>query len=640
MAVDYGILNKCYYTIRRDKLADGTERIWKIELRPANELRDRNLMPGDAPCTYEELNDLIVDKIECLESSLERQMGLQTPPTLKITLALDYAEPGFAAALDQSGDYENSQQFSPLSYEFPKKILYNTWLISYSDDAGETWSWWFAGVQQPNEVTKYQSSTLTGNTVKTLEITVQHITHWILTQITYGEWGEQLIYAGSILEDFDFRLANIVYDTIFQEDFLVEARFGSRTETRTVNFSSNWGVTDSRPEKDEAYIVRWRDAFDCLRGILNKSLRAHRVSSPTDALYATRPMMESVSEPPYGFYAQNYDSDGGLGAALGTIALWVIAAVKPENSTDYMFGLWVDTLKSNGAGFDGETCVDAIENLAKSFACKALYRTYTDGAGDPVFSLNSRPFRGPCPNVKTLSMIDDFQQDWVFERGEFIARGAAFNVSVEGDNGGEFRVYKGGNQNRQDIEAKMQMHNLPNINDYTLWQNPEATAPHQSYRRPGYTLRHLLYLDQPTGLLAAPFGWADGDMPIRVHEYAAYYDGVKLWDHTHGNPFVAVPRTDKTIKSDMLLMQRKAGMPNITANVLSEVFTRSSLGKFTGRCSINKIDYNDVGAQIDMIVPDDFTRAQNGMFYVESAQPDFKTLTSDCILIFIPNDPE
>ena len=140
-------------------------------------------------------------------------------------------------------------------------------------------------------------------------------------------------------------------------------------------------------------------------------------------------------------------------------------------------------------------------------------------------------------------------------------------------------------------------------------------------------------------LHAAPEGWADGMMPIRVHEYVEFDDGVRTWDDTHGNPFTAIPRSYKTLAADMLLMQRNSGMPYITAKILANIFARPGCGALKCSIPIALADYNDVGSEFDIEVPAEFKRMQGGKFYLESIEPNLETLRNECVFIFIPDDP-
>lgn len=640
MAIDYTMTGKCYRTERVDILQDGTTRRWRIELRPADVNWYNNRGAADATPTYEDFPDLFIDKIECLESTLERQMGLQTPPTIKITCAAEYVTQAFRDMIDQVDDYEDVSTWTPTYDTADTRPLHNTWLISYSDDE-ENWYYWFVGVQQPNEVTSYGQSKRSKENVESIIITVQHIQHWILTQVEYWTWGKQLRKDAEDDELFDWRLANIAYDTVFSEGIVQQKTSAgttySETIHKTVNVSENWGLPDAN-NMDEAWFVRWVDAFESLRSIMNRGLFAHRIHAASEAVFSPTPCQNFMDGMPYNFFAQDYDhADGLLGDALTTDDIWIIAAVKPRNETDPFFGLFFNTMKCNGQGFDGETCADALANISKGMGMKVLYG-FGGSDEDAVYSVNSRGVRGTV-NVRSLTAIDAFSEDWEFQRGEYIARGAAFNLSVEGKNDSEFKVYAGGNQDRDDVESKMQLHNLPNIRDWESWNNTDAAGLLVSYRASGYTLRRLWYLDEPPRLHAAPVGWADGMMPIRVHEYVEFYDGVKTWDDTHGNPFTAVPRSYKTLAADMLLMQRNSGMPFITAKILSNIFSRKGIGALKCSIPIAAASYNDVGSEFTITIPSEFKRLQNGKFYLESFKPDFNTLRSECIFLFIPNDP-
>lgn len=637
MAIDLGMTGKCWVGYRTTQLQDGTKRIWKIELRPADSIwyNNRNLS-GFAP-DIAGFHDLFIDKIECLESTLDRQMGLQTPPTIKITCAAEYVTQAFRDMVDQSGDYEDIMRWAPTYDSDDTRPLYNTWLISYSDDDGATWYYWFVGVQQPNEVTSYGQSKRSKENVESIVVTVQHIQHWILSQVEYWTWGKQLRQDAETDTLFDWRLANVAYDTIFTEDIISYKNHKVKIVPTLINVSENWGVP-SAVNMDEAWFVRWADAWESLRSIINRGLFSHRIHAASEDVFSPTPCQNLMDGMPYNFFAQDYDShDGSLGAALTTDDIWIIAAVKPKDETDPFFGLFFNTMKCNGQGFDGQTAADALANIAKGMGMKILYG-FGGSDEDAVFSVSSRGLRGTV-NVRSLTAVDVFDEAWEFQRGEYIARGATFNLSVEDKNDSEFRVYAAGNQDREDVENKMQLHNLPNIREWTEWNNIDATGVAKSYRQSGFTLRRLWYLDEPGGLHATPAGWADGMMPIRVHEYVEFYDGVRTWDDTNGNPFTPISRSYATLDADMLLMQRKSGMPYITAKVLSSIFSRAGIGKLICSLPIASADYSDVGSEFTIDIPTEFKRLQNGKFYLESIKPDFESLRSDCVFLFIPNDP-
>lgn len=643
MAIDLTATGKCYTSTRRTVLQDGTVRLWKIELRPADMFWYNNRSAVDALPDYEEFHDLFVSKVECMKSELELQMGLVTPPTIKITCNANFATEAFVDMVEQVGDYENYMFWAPTYDEADTRPIYNTWAIKYSDNDGEDWYYWFVGVQQPNEVTKYTQADSSTDSAQEIVLTVQHIQHWILSQVEYWTWGKQLRKDAEDDELFDWRLANIAYDTVFSEG-IVERR-GSTTgstydETihKTVNVSENWGLPDAA-NMDEAWFVRWVDAWESLRGIINRGLFSHRIHAASEDVFSPTPCQLVMDGMPYNFFKQDYDhADGFLGDALDTDEIWIIAAVKPRDEEDPFFGLFFNTMKASGAGFDGETCVDALMNIAKGMAMKVVYG-FGGSDEDAQYSVNSRGLRGTVNTAPTLVALDVFERGWEFARGEFVRRGAAFNVSAEDKNDTEFRVYAAGNQDREDIERKMQLHNLPNIRDWVEWSNTDASGLLKSYRQAGYTLRRLWYLDEPPRLHAAPEGWADGMMPIRAHEYVEFYDGVRTWDDTHGNPFTAIPRSYKTLAADMLKMQRESGMPLITAKILSAIFSRPGCGALKCSIPIALADYNDVGSEFVITVPSEFKRMQGGKFYLESIEPNLETLRNECVFIFIPDDP-
>lgn len=636
-----------YYSIRRAILPDGTERLWKLQLRPANDVMPRNRHPydDDIPVVQIEMPDSFIDSIVPEESKLERQMGLQTPPTIKITCMPEEGDEEFADMVAGQGDYEDNNFWRPIpdvdmDYVLP---ITNTWIIWYSDDDGETWSCWFAGIQLPNESTKYGKSTLENTTtVQRIEITVVHATYWILTQVPYSIWGKMMRYWG---EDsaLQWRSQYILYDTVFKETVPKKNGFmqsGALTEEHIVNVTENWGIgSGDRPDKDVAYLAQYGGIFGALRIIVHNGLRAHRFYSPNDHPFVSTPCVEVSGYPPCNFFKQNYNTNGGLGDAITLSDLWAVAGVKQEDG-DFLFGLLVDTLKSNGCGFDGETCADALQNLAKGYGSKAVYRIADEVYGEiqePVFTLTMRALRESLEDVKTLDAIEDFSNDWEFERcaDGIIARGATFNINVEPDNESKFSVYGSGNQNREDIAAKMQMHNLPTIRKWEGWSNPDATIIQKSWRASGFTLRRLWYLDQPDGISS---GKPDHKVPIRVHEYCEFNDGEKVWDNSNGNPFSPQERHEATLKADMLGMQRKSGMPNAIARGLSAIFSRPGVGKLTARVHVSKLGFNDVGSRVDITIPAEFTRLQGGKFYLEAIHPDKDLNMCESVFLFIPND--
>ena len=315
--------------------------------------------------------------------------------------------------------------------------------------------------------------------------------------------------------------------------------------------------------------------------------------------------------------------------------LYFIAGTATGSGGSYSrtFGGIFEKNDKSGALFEGETINDLCQNLALTFAHKAVYRIR--GGNTLVNSTTGllQAFThddGIAYDRDTITINDDAIGKITIGTGDNagVVKSFIYNVdnSPEDKNVTTYKAGNFGNQSENDFEKKAIVHNLPRLDNIKQETDPNLTYTVKQRNRVENSifLRRIFSFDTANGTINA-------NHPVRVHEFCKYalkraysFPNNPVWVndefsytplHSNLNDWNGSTNEEK-IANYCNHIQLNLGQSKLIAETLSSVFVPKNMFLLTITVEMNsKRNSNCIGEMYNLVFPsatmfDDYTNVR------------------------------
>lgn len=621
---------------------------WRIEICPRNaSLVDAIANGTPFVANWRELPRDFLVSIDDLETSYTDNFPLGFPAALRAVAVVDAAE--FARVYDQGDANTLTHANGALYLPHPSGatgsmnvMAGHIWVFrtdrgNSALDLTEPECVWWVGMQSQDTTVEIEQELLRldNGTIeigeKPVKIEILDAVYEILRQFDIYAFGEYLLYKHRRTGPSPAKRVKRIYEAVQKRD--------GEAYVRTV--TEDWG------EHHAALLSRYEISQAMADVLIHYALESG-ISQHVQVGGWAGGIFDNYAS---FFYKQRYDMKGAFtDTALDGDDLYLIAAVYDGAASDTpIYGLFVkQTIECagiQGAGFDGESLWDMLVNTSPGFGQKSRI-LHRDGF---IGVEHAAMFDPPIDEEnRELDILSEALTNPIYTTSAYSFRSFGFNIEVDpaDKNIGEFRamVRSTGSNTSEDVDRRMQLHNLPRIRQYDIKDNPDCPTGlswqdfvniRPQLRQMPYTLRRWYYIDSVDDVSGE---LPDGKIAIRVSDYTTWQASdpalfINAGDYT-GEFEAGV--FDGDMESWFRDMQKKGGLPGQLAAMMGYEFDETGYmsGNPTNMYSLKVsvgIDVADavrIGDVYEVAVP--IRTYLDGFGVLVSCKTDILTGVSEC----------